>query len=230
MLEARGVSRRYGWRWALKNVSLAVSPGETLALLGANGSGKTTLVKTLGGLLRPTEGEVHLGGVPLSREAKGRIGLLAHEAMLYAGLTLRENLAYFARLFGAAPERVNLVAEALGVVNRLDEPVRVLSQGLRQRAALARALLHEPDVVLLDEPFSGLDPGAAARLESVVRGLCTGGERIVIFTTHDVSRAFDMAERVVVLSGGGIAHEGGADDASRSAVQAALAPSAGEGG
>ncbi len=114
MLEALGVSRRYGWRWALRDLDLAVSPGETLALLGKNGSGKTTLLKTLAGLLRPTQGVVRVDGEPLSREKKGRIGLLSHEPMLYVGLTIRENLEYFAGLFGMEreeiPGRVNLLS------------------------------------------------------------------------------------------------------------------------
>ena len=231
MLEALGVSRRYGWRWALKDLSLAISPGETLALLGKNGSGKTTLLKTFAGLLRPTVGAVQLNGDPLSREAKGGIGLLSHEPMLYAGLTIRENLTYFARLFGMEsgkiPARVRLLAETLDIGERLDEPVRVLSQGLRQRAALARALLHDPGVVLLDEPFSGLDPDAAERLENVVRALCEGRERIVVFTTHDLSKAFDMAGIITVLAGGRLVYEGSAENSSEEEVLAAFDESPG---
>ncbi len=231
MLEAFGVSRRYGWRWALRNLSIAVSPGEALALLGKNGSGKTTLLKSFAGLLRPTEGVVQLSGEPLSREAKGRIGLLSHEPMLYAGLTIRDNLGYFARLFGMEsgdiPVRVSLLAEMLDIRERLDEPVRVLSQGLRQRAALARALIHDPEVVLLDEPFSGLDPDAAERLENVVRALCEGRERIVVFTTHDLSKAFDMAGKIAVLAGGGLVYEGSAENSSEEEVLAAFDESPG---
>ena len=231
MLEALGVSRRYGWRWALKDLSLAISPGETLALLGKNGSGKTTLLKTFAGLLRPTAGAVQLNGEPLSREAKGRIGLLSHEPMLYAGLTIRENLTYFARLFGMEsgkiPARVRLLAETLDIGERLDEPVRVLSQGLRQRAALARALIHDPGVVLLDEPFSGLDPDAAERLENVVCALCEGRERIMVFTTHDLSKAFDMAGRIAVLAGGRLVYEGSAENSSEEEMLAAFDESPG---
>ncbi len=231
MLEALGVSRRYGWRWALRNLSIAVSPGETLALLGKNGSGKTTLLKSFSGLLRPTEGVVQLSGEPLSREAKNRIGLLSHEPMLYAGLTIRDNLGYFAKLFGMGsgeiPARIRLLAETLGITERLDEPVRVLSQGLRQRAALARALIHDPEVVLLDEPFSGLDPDAGERLENVVRALCEGRERIVVFTTHDLPKAFDMAGKIVVLAGGGLVYEGSADNSSAEEVLAAFDESPG---
>ena len=226
MLEVFGVSRRYGWRWALKNLNLAVSPGETLALLGKNGSGKTTLLKTFAGLLRPTEGAVQVAGKPHSREAKGRIGLLSHDPMLYAGLTIRENLGFFANLFdvesGKIPARVDLLAEALGIAERLDEPVRVLSQGLMQRAALARTLLHDPGIVLLDEPFAGLDPEAAGRLERVVRMLSEGRERVVVFTTHDLSKAFEMAGRIAVLAGGRLVYEEKSENSSVEEVAAAL--------
>ena len=231
MLEALGVSRRYGWRWALRDLNLAVSSGETLALLGKNGSGKTTLLKTLAGLLRPSEGEVRVAGQPLSRGAKGGIGLLSHDPMLYAGLTVRENLDYFAKLFGVAsgeiPGRVESLGEKLDISDRLDEPVRVLSQGLRQRAALARALLHEPGIVLLDEPFSGLDPEAAGRLENVVGALCEGSERIVVFTTHDLSKAFDMASKIAVLAGGRLVYEEDAENSIQEEVIAAFDDSIG---
>ena len=226
MLEAIGVSRRYGWRWALKDLNLSVSPGETLALLGKNGSGKTTLLKTLAGLLKPTDGAVCLSGQPISREAKGRIGLLSHEPMLYEGLTVRENLGYFAKLFGMesgeVPGRVGLLTDTLSISERLNEPVRILSQGLRQRAALARALLHEPEVVLLDEPFSGLDPEASGRLANVVRALCEHRERIVVFTTHDLSKAFEMADRIAVLAGGRLVYEEDVENSSEEDVSAAF--------
>ncbi len=226
MLEALGVSRRYGWRWALKDLNLSVSPGETLALLGKNGSGKTTLLKTLAGLLKPTEGAVRLSGQPLSREARGRIGLLSHEPMLYEGLTIRENLEYFARLFGverkAMMTRVELLAGTLEMEERLDEPVRVLSQGLRQRAAFMRTLLHTPEVVLLDEPFSGLDTKAVERLESVIELMRDLRDYIVVFTTHDVAKAFEVAERIAVLAGGRLVYEADVQNSSEEDVSAAL--------
>ncbi len=226
MLEALGVSRRYGWRWALKELNLSVSPGETLALLGKNGSGKTTLLKTLAGLLKPTEGAVRLSGQPLSREARGRIGLLSHEPMLYEGLTIRENLEYFARLFGverkAMMTRVELLAGTLEMEERLDEPVRVLSQGLRQRAAFMRTLLHTPEVVLLDEPFSGLDTKAVERLESVIELMRDLRDYIVVFTTHDVAKAFEVAERIAVLAGGRLVYEADVQNSSEEDVSVAL--------
>ncbi len=232
MLEALGVSRRYGWRWALRDLDLTLFPGETVALLGKNGSGKTTLIKTLAGLLRPTKGEVRMAGKPISRVAKKRIGLLSHEPMLYEGLTIRENLRYFARLYGVENAdisgRVESLAKMLGIPERLDEPVRILSQGLRQRAALARALLHEPEIVLLDEPFSGLDPEAAERLGNVVRALGERGERIVVFTTHDLSKAFGIGDRIVVLAEGRIAYAENAANSREEEIMAAFDASPGD--
>lgn len=206
VLEASGVSRRFGWRWALRGVDLVIRQGRRVAVLGANGSGKTTLLKTLAGLLRPNEGEVRLGGEPMATATRGRIGLLGHEPFLYPALTLRENLEFFAKLFrltpGAARERIGRVCGDLDLADRLDEPIGALSKGLCQRAALARAMLHEPEVVLLDEPFSGLDPGAAGSLEGLLRNISGDGGRSVVLTTHDIGRALDLTDEVVVLARG----------------------------
>ncbi len=209
MLKAARLSRRYGWRWALQDVDLTLERGRRLAILGANGSGKTTLLRILAGLLRPTRGEVRLDGMPISASNRGRIGLLSHESLLYPALTLRENLEYFGKLFHLSPEvisaRIERLSETLGLLKRVDEPVRMLSQGLLQRAALARAMLHEPELFLLDEPFAGLDAGAVERLENTLRGLSggDGGEQgTLILTTHDVSRALALSDEVAVLAHG----------------------------
>ena len=169
---------------------------------------------------------MRLSGQPISRETKARIGLLSHEPMLYEGLTVRENLEYFAKLFGVEREemltRVDLLAGTLEMEERLDDPVRVLSQGLRQRAAFIRTLLHTPEVVLLDEPFSGLDTNAVGRLESVIDLMRNLGEYIVVFTTHDVSKAFDMAGRIAVLAGGRLVYEEDVENSSEEDVSAAF--------
>ncbi len=226
ILEASGVSRRFGWRWALRGVDLAIARGRRMAVLGANGSGKTTLLKTLAGLLRPNEGEVRLGGEPMTTAARGRIGLLGHEPFLYPALTLRENLEFFAKLFrlppGAVRERIGRVCGALDLTDRLDEPIRALSQGLCQRAALARAMLHEPEVYLLDEPFSGLDPGAAESLEGLLRNLPGGGGRSVVLTTHDIGRALDLTDEVVVLARGEVVFRAASSEATLERVAEAL--------
>jgi len=234
MLEAVGLTRRFGWRWALRGIDLALGRGGSLALLGPNGSGKTTLLKILAGLLRPSDGEVSLDGRPLAAGGRGRVGLLGHEALLYPSLTIRENLRFFGRLFGLplprAGERIAALAERLRLADRLDEPVRALSQGLRQRAAMARALLHEPEVILLDEPFSGLDPRAAGDLEALVRELCGGGDenrRIVVFTTHDLGRARSIAKEAAVLADGRVVLRAPAGEVSDEALLRAFQVSPG---
>ena len=230
MLEAAGLSRRYGWRWALREVDLAVPWGCSLALLGANGAGKSTLLKTLAGLLRPTSGEVRLDGAPPDR---GRIGLVGHDPLLYPALTLRENLEFAAKLFGLPrrrrAERIREAADALGLSDRLEEPVRSLSQGLRQRASLSRALLHEPDVLLLDEPFSGLDVRSADRLERLGNAYMGGAaERLLVFTTHDPVRAGSIAREAVLLAEGRVALRVPAAEAASDSFRRAL-QGAGEG-
>ena len=226
MLEAVGISRRFGWRWALREVSLNVERGRPLVLLGKNGSGKSTLLRTMAGLLRPTGGEVRFDGKALAERGRGRIGLLGHEPLLYPALTIRENLDFFGKLFGMSKQRVQgrigQLAEQLDLSARVDEPVQVLSQGLRQRAALARALLHEPEALLLDEPFSGLDPDAARRLEETVRELCRGEGHMVVFSTHDIARARSMAGELAVLAEGKLVLRGDPADVSAEGLSAAF--------
>lgn len=233
ILRAAGASRRYGWRWALRGVDISLEKGKRIALLGANGSGKTTLLRVLAGLLRPSEGEVVLDGDSVSTEDRARIGLLSHDSLLYPSLTLRENLDFFGKLYALAParvgERVLRFTEALGIAERLDEQVQFLSQGLRQRAALARTMLHEPEFFLLDEPFAGLDPVAAAGVEAIIRDLPAGAgfddsaPRSLLLTEHDIPRALSLADEIVVLSGGEISLHSAARDTSEEQITSALA-------
>ncbi len=231
MLAAVRLSRRYGWRWALEDVDLTLERGRRLAILGANGSGKTTLLRILAGLLRPTKGEVKLDGMPISASNRSRIGLLSHDPLLYPALTLRENLEYFGKLFhlprDAINARIKSLAETLGLQTRVDDPVGVLSQGLRQRAAMARAMLHEPELFLLDEPFAGLDAGAVARLENTLRGLSGEGQsdserRTLILTTHDVSRALALSDEVIVLANGKMVIRADSQEASSEELRRAV--------
>ena len=160
-----GLSRAYGQRVALAGVTLELPRGRTLAVFGANGAGKTTLLRVLATLLRPHAGEVRVLGRPLPQEGwavRGRVGLLGHEPLLYRDLTARENLAYHAALHGAPRSRVEALLERVGLGRRADDPVRTLSRGMTQRVAICRAVLHEPELLLLDEPLADLDPGAAA--------------------------------------------------------------------
>jgi heme exporter protein A len=190
-----GVGRAYGERVALRDVSFELPAGATVAVFGANGAGKTTLLRVLAGLLRPHAGRVSvLGGPP--ELARGRIGLLAHEPMLYRDLTVRENLRFHARLHGVDFARVEDLCRQAGIALRADDPVRTLSRGMTQRAAICRTLLHAPELLLLDEPFANLDPGGAA----AVAPLLTGTTRVLI--SHDAQLGLSEADWVLGLRGG----------------------------
>jgi heme exporter protein A len=162
-LRIAGLTRRYGEREALDDVSLTLGEGQTLVVFGPNGAGKSTLLRVLATLLRPHEGRVEVLGHSLPGEAwavRGQVGLLGHEPLLYRELSARENLRLHARLHGAPPERVERLLEDLEIADRADEPLRSLSRGTVQRVAIARAVLHDPPLLLLDEPYANLDPAA----------------------------------------------------------------------
>jgi heme exporter protein A len=201
-VELREVGRAYGDRVALAGVTLTLEPGRTLAVFGANGAGKTTLLRILATLLRPHAGEVRVLGHALPGEAwraRGRIGLLAHEPLLYRELTARENLRFHARLHRVPAARGDALLEAVGLARRADEPVRALSRGLAQRAAICRAVLHEPALLLLDEPLANLDPGAADAVAPLI-GRGAGVARVLI--SHDVELGLAEADLVLGLRGG----------------------------
>jgi heme exporter protein A len=201
-LELEGLTRCYGEREALDGVSLSLQDGQTLVVLGPNGAGKTTLLRVLATLLRPHTGEVRVLGHALPGEAwavRGRIGLLGHEPLLYRELTARENLRFHARLHGVGAERVAELLEAVGMATRAEEPVRTLSQGMVQRVATARALLHDPELLLLDEPRANLDPAGAELVEPLI-GLGCGRTRVVCSHNPEVDLA--GADLVLGLRGG----------------------------
>jgi heme exporter protein A len=189
------VGRAYGERVALREVTFTLPPGATVAVFGANGAGKTTLLRILAGLLRPHAGRATVFGAK-PELARGRIGLLAHEPMLYRDLTVRENLRFHARLHGVEPARVEVLLDRVGLAARADDPVRTLSRGMTQRAAICRAVLHEPELLLLDEPLANLDPGGA----SAVTPLLAGPARVLI--SHDAEQGLADADWVLGLRGG----------------------------
>jgi heme exporter protein A len=186
----------------LRNVSLQVPAGSTLAVLGRNGAGKSTLLRILATLLRPHAGEVLVFGEALPRRGfavRGRLGLLAHDPLLYRDLSGRENLSYHARLHGVTPDRIEQLLDAVGMRERADEPVRLLSRGLVQRLAVCRTVLHAPSLLLLDEPLANLDP-AATELVGPLIGRRSGATRVL--TSHDPQAALAEADVVLGLEDG----------------------------
>ena len=195
-IEIAGLERRYGDRVAISDLSFQLLERQTLVLLGANGAGKTTLLRVLATLLRPHAGEVRVLGAKLPAEAwkvRGRIGYVAHEPLLYRSLSARENLEFNARLHRVDNGRVGELLEQVGLGRRADDPVDELSRGMCQRASVARALLHDPELLLLDEPYTGLDARAHETLEPLI-GRSSGRTRVV--ATHDPSTEGDQVLRL----------------------------------
>lgn len=210
-LEAVSLVRDFGRVRAVDGVGFRLRPGELLALFGPNGAGKSTVLGLLAGSLRPTAGEVRIGGRRLTAgdlEARRRVGVLSHQGFLYGRLSARENLSFYGRLYGL-PElggRVEAGLAAVGLADRADAYVRTYSRGMRQRLALARTLLHEPEIVLLDEPYTGLDAHAADTLNAVL-GSLKDGRRTVVLVTHNLTQGLEMADRVAIQVRGRLVFE-----------------------
>lgn len=202
-IEARGLSRRFGPLVALHPLDLGVPAGCVLAVVGPNGAGKSTLLRLLAGLGRPSAGSLAIGGAGGDRRARrARVGLVAHATLLYPALTARENLRFAGRLFGVADPAAR-AAELLAAFELeavADRAVGTISRGTAQRVAIARALAHDPPVLLLDEPFTGLDPRAAERLERLVQAL--RGRHTVVLASHDLPRAARLADQGLLLVAG----------------------------
>ncbi len=211
-LELRNVSKYFGDLAALRDVSLRVDAGESVFIYGPNGAGKTTLLRTLCTLARPAEGRALFCGEDIHSDpaaARARIGFVSHATFLYGDLTTRENLVLAGTLFALADvkERIAKVLEMFSIQNRADEQVRKLSRGLQQRATLARAFLHNPDFILLDEPFTGLDAASIESLEALLRRLPEQGKSVV-FSTHNFDQGASIAKRLVVMAAGRVKFDG----------------------
>jgi heme exporter protein A len=201
-LQLEGLARHYGEREALSGVSLTLQQGHTLVVFGPNGAGKTTLLRVLATLLRPHAGSVSVLGRRLPQESwavRGRIGLLGHEPLLYRELTARENLRFHARLHGIALARVEEVLELVRMSERSTEPIRTLSRGMVQRVAIARAVLHDPQLLLLDEPRANLDPAAIELVDPLIG---SGSKRTRVICSHDPSGGLAEADLVLGLRAG----------------------------
>ena len=195
-------------RLILRNIDLEIESGAYVALLGANGAGKSTLLKIIATLTPPTSGDIQLFGLPLAKsgiELRSRIGFISHNSMLYRDLTAKENLEFYAKLYGLEnpTARARRMLEMAGLWHRANEPVKNFSRGMVQRCAIARALLHDPRLVLADEPFSGLDAPSISALEQLFSDLSAAGKTIIL-VNHDIEQSLRLAERAVILRGGQI--------------------------
>ncbi|MFB6267538.1 MAG: ABC transporter ATP-binding protein [Halodesulfurarchaeum sp.] len=198
-LRAEGLTKQYGPFTALSDVTVTVEDGERVALLGPNGSGKTTMLRLLAGLLTPTSGRVAVDGEPYRPDAyrlRRKVGFVSHDTMLYENLTARENLAFHAQLRGVPDERVDEVLEVVDLAHRASGLPREFSHGMRKRLSLARAEIDPPDILLLDEPFSGLDQFSTATVKELLR------DRTVLLVTHEFDVALDVCDRAIVLRDG----------------------------
>lgn len=213
LIEIRGLVKTFDIRPVLRKLDLEVQRGEFVALLGPNGSGKSTLLRLLAGLSKPTAGRIAVGGWELPKEAaavRAQIGVVSHKSLLYDNLSARENLLFYAALYNLTPEqageRADYLLRQVNLIKRSHSLVREFSRGMQQRLSIARALLHDPDVLLLDEPYTGLDQDASATLDGLLRD-AFGKERTIIMTTHALEHAAGLAQRAVILSRGVIAYD-----------------------
>jgi len=219
LVEARGLRKSFGASLVLRDVDLALDAGETLAVLGPNGAGKSTLLRLLAGISRPNAGTLQIFGEAFfpgraSPAALGRIGFVGHEPLVYEDLTPRQNLELYARLYGARgaddgaspTERARASLAHVGLEHVMERATRALSRGMLQRLAIARATLHRPELLLLDEPFTALDESGTGMLARELRARASEGASVVL-VTHDLRRASELADRVLVLVGGRVANE-----------------------
>jgi len=209
MINVRGLVKTFGLKPVLRGLEFHVDRGEFVALVGPNGAGKTTFLRILASLSRPSMGEVRVAGYRLPAQAAAvriRLGVVSHQPLLYGDLTAEENLIFYSRMYGVVDLewRVKAVLDMVGLQARRRDLVRQFSRGMQQRLAIGRAILHDPDILLFDEPHTGLDQEAAAMLDTLLRDVAARG-RTVVMTSHNLDRAADLAERIDILSKGVIA-------------------------
>ncbi len=211
LIETHNLTKAFGFFPALRKLDFAVERGTFCALLGANGSGKSTLLRLLAGLSKPTSGTITIGGWSLPQEAdavRAQIGLVAHKPLIYDNLTARENLRFFGRLYALndLDARIEAALDRVGLSKRGADLARTYSRGMLQRLAIARATLHDPAVLLLDEPYTGLDQASAETLDALLRAAHAAGKTLIM-TTHELERATALSERAIILQRGAIAFD-----------------------
>lgn len=209
MILVKKLVKRFGLKTILRGIDFQVQPGEFVALLGPNGAGKTTFLRILASLSRPSLGEVNIAGYKLPDQAsqvRARLGVVSHLPLLYSDLSAEENLRFYARLYGIPNYglRITQVLQMIGLESRRQDLVRTFSRGMQQRLAIGRAILHDPDVMLFDEPYTGLDQDASSILDEILKTVAGQG-RTVVMTSHDLAHAEGLATRFDILSRGVIA-------------------------
>ena len=209
MIEVKKLVKRFGLKTILRGLDFSVEPGEFVALLGPNGAGKTTFLRILSSLSRQTLGQVNIAGYRLPDQAaqvRAKLGVVSHLPLLYPDLTAEENLRFYGRMYGInnMEARITEVLKMVDLENRRKDLVRTFSRGMQQRLAIGRAVIHDPEVMLFDEPYTGLDQDASEMLDDVLRSVAAKG-RTVVMTSHDLVRAEDLATRFDILSHGVIA-------------------------
>ena len=222
IIEVQALIKAFGLMPVLRGINLDIPRGQCVALLGPNGSGKSTLLRLLTGLSKPTSGMVKIGGWELPHEGmavRAQIGMVSHKPLLYGDLTAYENLRFFAGLYDldgeAMDTRIHSLLDQVGLKKRRNDLARNFSRGMQQRLSIARALLHDPDVLIFDEPYTGLDQQAGATLDTLLTTARDGG-RTIVMATHQLDRAARLSDRAIILSRGKIAYDG---------ITAGLAPS-----
>ena len=206
MITVKKLVKRFGPITVLRDLDFEVKSGEFVALLGPNGAGKTTLLRILSSLMRPTSGIVQVASYRLPSQGaslRAKLGVVSHQPLLYGDLTAAENLQFFGKLYSIGPDRIPEILDLVGLLPRRDDLVRTFSRGMQQRLAIGRAILHDPTILLLDEPHTGLDQAAGEILDRILQEVALEG-RTVVMTSHDLVRSAELASRLVLLTKGKI--------------------------
>jgi heme exporter protein A len=211
-IEVKQLSKSYGEHHALRGIDLSVKWGDILAIFGPNGAGKTTLLKVLATLVKPSAGDVSVAGFNLKQDAimiRRRIGVVTHQTLLYDDLSAYENLRFYGKMYDVSNlrDKINQLIAQVGLESRIHDPVRTLSRGMQQRLAIARALIHDPPVLLLDEPGTGLDQHASAMFATILNSTANK-QRAVLMTSHSLEQGSALSSRIAIMADGKIAYEG----------------------
>ena len=219
----RDITRRFGHLTALQNIDLAIQEGHTFALFGPNGAGKSTMLRLVATLGKPSSGNILVHNIDVGKNpetVRKNIGLISHQTLLYDDLTAPENLTFYGRMYGLQNlnQRIGEVLQAVGLDHRQKDRVRNFSRGMKQRLAIARAILHKPSILLLDEPFTGLDTSAQSMLSNMITDLKTEGHTIFL-VTHDLGQGLSLADRFGILCRGKLTHEASTENMNESQLQ-----------